>query len=33
MSVSRNDRIKDSTIVENFADGSARVTHITWASG
>lgn len=32
-SVTRNDRIKDSTIVERFADGSARVTYITWAIG
>lgn len=27
----RSDRIKDSTIVETFADGSQRVTHIFWA--
>jgi hypothetical protein len=33
VSVSRSDRIKDSTIVERFADGSGRVTHITWAIG
>ena len=33
VSVSRSDRIKDSVIVERFADGSARVTHITWAIG
>jgi hypothetical protein len=33
VSVSRSDHIKDSTIVERFADGSARVTRITWAIG
>jgi hypothetical protein len=33
VSVSRSDRIKDSTVVERFADGSARITHITWAIG
>jgi hypothetical protein len=27
----RSDHISDSTIVETFADGSRRVTHITWA--
>jgi len=27
----RNDRISDSTIVETFADGSKRITHIFWA--
>lgn len=27
----RNDRIEDSTIVETFADGSQRITHIDWA--
>jgi hypothetical protein len=31
--VTRSDRIKDSTITEEFADGSRRVTHITWALG
>jgi hypothetical protein len=29
--VERSDRISDSTIVEKFADGSRRITHITWA--
>jgi hypothetical protein len=29
--VDRTDRIKDSTIVETFADGSQRITHIDWA--
>jgi len=27
----RTDRIKDSTIVEHFRDGSKRITHIFWA--
>jgi hypothetical protein len=27
----RTDRIKSSTIVEHFSDGSRRVTHVTWA--
>jgi hypothetical protein len=27
----RSDRISDSTIIETFADGSKRVTHIIWA--
>jgi hypothetical protein len=31
IAVERSDRISDSTIVETFADGSRRVTHITWA--
>jgi len=31
IAVQRSDRISDSTIVESFADGSRRVTHITWA--
>ncbi len=29
--VERSDRITDSTIVETFADGSQRITHIDWA--
>ena len=29
--VERNDRIADSTIIETFADGSQRITHIDWA--
>jgi hypothetical protein len=31
VAVERSDRISDSTIVENFADGSRRITHIIWA--
>jgi hypothetical protein len=31
IAVERSDRISDSTIVERFADGSRRVTHIIWA--
>lgn len=31
IAVTRSDRISDSTIVESFADGSRRITHITWA--
>jgi hypothetical protein len=31
IAVERSDRISDSTIVETFADGSRRVTLITWA--
>src|SRR6266508_4164630 len=31
IAVERSDRISDSTVVETFADGSRRVTHITWA--
>jgi hypothetical protein len=31
IAVERSDRISDSTITETFADGSRRVTHITWA--
>jgi hypothetical protein len=31
IAVQRSDRISDSTITETFADGSRRVTHITWA--
>jgi hypothetical protein len=31
--VQRSDRIKDSTITEEFADGSKRVTHLRWAIG
>jgi hypothetical protein len=31
IAVERSDRIGDSTIVESFADGSRRVTHIIWA--
>ncbi len=31
IAVERTDRISDSTIVESFADGSRRITHITWA--
>jgi hypothetical protein len=31
VAVERSDRISDSTIVERFADGSRRVTHIIWA--
>jgi hypothetical protein len=29
--VEREDRIKDSTVVEHLSDGSKRVTHILWA--
>jgi hypothetical protein len=29
--VERVDRIADSTITEEFADGSRRITHVTWA--
>jgi hypothetical protein len=29
--VERTDRIKDSTIVEHFADGSKKATHVFWA--
>ena len=29
--VDRSDRISTSTIVESFADGTRRVTHVTWA--
>jgi hypothetical protein len=31
IAVDRSDRLSDSTIVETFADGSRRVTHIIWA--
>jgi hypothetical protein len=31
IAVERSDRLSDSTIVETFADGSRRVTHIIWA--
>jgi hypothetical protein len=31
VAVERSDRISDSNIVEKFADGSRRVTHIIWA--
>jgi hypothetical protein len=31
IAVERRDRISDSTMLEKFADGSARVTHILWA--
>jgi hypothetical protein len=31
IAIERRDRIANSTIVEKFADGSSRVTHIIWA--
>jgi hypothetical protein len=31
--VERSDRISDSTIVEHFADGSKKITHVFWALG
>jgi hypothetical protein len=31
IAIERRDRISNSTIVEKFADGSSRVTHIIWA--
>lgn len=31
IAVERSDRLSDSTIVETFADGSRRITHIIWA--
>jgi hypothetical protein len=33
VAVARSDRIASSTIVERFADGSRRITHILWAVG
>jgi hypothetical protein len=33
IAVERSDRISSSTITETFADGSKRVTYITWALG
>jgi hypothetical protein len=31
IAVERSDRLSDSTIIETFADGSRRITHIIWA--